>query len=221
MDQTAPTSLRKVRFLDLLLIPLGCLIRLPLLLLALLLSISIFSWVAYTQFNWDVLGMAAPKFRDWAVNPGFTQIVLPSGESWKITYEKNTKSSFSGLIRHVTPIREIGYPLLTHDILVTSGDYADPEIVRTSVSNHRFTWVVQGAESVHGSINLLHAVPQSDEIYHALLALRKGDWVRISGREILSIEHFTRSGDLSSTWKDAGCNSILITQVEILEPPAD
>ncbi len=213
-------SPRKAGLRELLLIPLGCLIRSPLAFLVLIGSIGLFSWIAYTSFNWDVLGLAAPKFRDWEISPGFKVVTLPSGESWEITYEGGANKAFTGLIRHVTPIREIGFPLLTHDILVTSGDYADPEIVRTSVSNHHFTWLADGVEQVAGSIHLLHAVPQNDDIYRTLLDLRKGDWVRISGREILSIEHYNRQSELASTWADAGCNSILVTRVELLEPPA-
>ncbi len=212
---------KKPRARDFLLIPLGCLIRSPLILLILTASLGLFGWIAYTGFNWDVLGLAAPKFQDWEVSANFDQISRPSNESWKITYEGKTNSAFSGLIRHITPIREMGFPLLTHDILVTRGDYANPELVRASVSNHRFAWSANGVDSVSGSINLLHAVPQNEEIYRALLTVRKGDWVRITGREIFSIEHFTRQGDLAGTWVDAGCNSILVTQIEFIEPPAE
>ncbi len=206
---------------DFLLLPLGCLIRSPLILLVLVVTLSLFSWVAYTNFNWDVLSLAAPKFRDWDISSGFTTVTLPSGESWEIAYEGSSTKAFTGLIRHVTPIREIGFPLLTHDILVTNGDFADPEIVQTSVSNHHFSWVAQEVDGLSGKINLLHTVPQNEELYRTLLSLRKGDWVRISGREILSINHYNRRRDLSSTWADAGCNSILVTKVELLEPPAE
>jgi hypothetical protein len=215
------STLSRASFRDFLLVPLGCLIRSPLLLLVLVIAVGLFGWVSYTNFNWDVLGMAAPKFHNWDIAPGFKRVTLPTGEFWEITYEGKTNSAFAGLIRHITPIREVGYPLLTHDILVTSGGYADPEIVRTSVSNHRFSWSAQGVESLSGSINLLHAVPQNEQIYRTLLSLRKGDWVKISGREILSIDHFNTRGTLTSTWTDAGCNSILVMKVEPIEPPVE
>lgn len=221
LEKDERITAQKPRLRDLLLVPLGCLIRSPLILLILVGALGLFSWIAYTSFNWDVLGLAAPKFRDWEVSANFSQITRPSGETWKITYEGNSNREFSGAVRHITPIREIGFPMLTHDILVTRGDYADQEIVRTSVSNHRFTWTAQGVDSLSGSINLLHAVPQTEEIYQALLAVRKGDWVQISGREILSIKHYNKQGDLTSIWADAGCNSIMVTAVAFIEPPAE
>jgi hypothetical protein len=45
--------------------------------------------------------------------------------------------------------------ILTHDILVTSGDYAEPDVVSTSVFCHLFTW--RSSSTVHpsGRINYL------------------------------------------------------------------
>ncbi len=218
-NDTAAQPQQRLRLRDFLFIPLGCLFRSPLLLLLAAVSIGLFSWFVYTNFNWDVLGLAAPEYQNWEVSPGFSMVKNASGTTWKITYEANSSTTFTGLVRHITPIRSFAFPLLTHDILVTRGDYADQDIVSTSVSNHHFSWTARGANSLSGSINLLHTVPENEEIFHILLKVRKGDWIRIVGREILSIESLNNNGDLTATWKDSGCNSILVTKVEIIEPP--
>ena len=58
--------------------------------------------------------------------------------TWTIHYEKKSSSQFKGIVRHTSTIRLSEIPLLTHDILVTSGDFADSDLVTTSVANHHF-----------------------------------------------------------------------------------
>lgn len=106
--------------------------------------------------------------------------------------------------------------MLSHDILVTSGDFDDSSIVRTSVSNHRFYWYSDQQNRPQGSINLLHTVPSTEELYHQLAQIRKGDRVRIKGIEILDINRYDQQGDFRGSWADAGCNTLLVTSVEIL-----
>lgn len=107
--------------------------------------------------------------------------------------------------------------MLSHDILVTSGDFADSSIVRTSVSNHRFSsWYLDQQNRPQGTINLLHTVPSTEEIYQQLTEVRKGDRVRIKGIEILDINRYDQQGEFWGSWADAGCNTLLVTSVEIL-----
>jgi len=106
--------------------------------------------------------------------------------------------------------------MLSHDILITSGDFADAGMVRTSVSNHRFVWYASGTERPAGRINLLHTLPASMEIYDQLQQVRKGQSVTISGWEIQDIQ-LIENGRTITTWKDSGCNSLLVDAV-VIEP---
>ena len=108
--------------------------------------------------------------------------------AWNIQYEKKTNSLFTGSVRHISPIRMSEFSLLTHDILVTTGDYANPDLVRTNVINHHFSWLSLNGENPAGSIHLLQTVPKNETIYQQLLAIRDGDNVSITGWEILRID---------------------------------
>jgi hypothetical protein len=199
---------------QLFLIPLGCLIRSPLLFLGIFL-IGYVLW-GFSTGQITLLWTTIPEFDTWKIDSSFTSVEDSQGESWKIRYESKNTTIFEGLVRHASPINERAFPLLSHDILVTSGDFADSSIVRTSVSNHRFYWYSNQQNRPQGTINLLHTVPSTEEIYHQLAQVRKGDRVRIKGIEILDINRYDQQGDFRGSWADAGCNTLLVTSVEIL-----
>jgi len=106
-------------------------------------------------------------------------------------------------------------PFLTHDILVTSGDFADPSIVQTRVSDHHFQWYSSSKNSPAGTINLIHAVPYNEAIYNQLLEIRSGQKATISGYEILRIDAYRKTGEYLGKWEDSGCNSMVVTSVQI------
>lgn len=199
---------------QLFLIPLGCLIRSPLLFIGIFL-IGYVLW-GFSTGQITLLWTTIPEFDTWKIDSSFTSVEDSQGESWKIRYESKNTTIFEGLVRHSSPINERAFPLLSHDILVTSGDFADSSIVRTSVSNHRFYWYSNQQNRPQGTINLLHTVPSTEEIYHQLAQIRKGDRVRIKGIEILDINRYDQQGDFRGSWADAGCNTLLVTSVEIL-----
>lgn len=105
--------------------------------------------------------------------------------------------------------------MLTHDILVTFGDYADPALVRTSVSNHRFIWSSTTDKRPQGRINLIHAMPINEDILISLFNIKYGDVVTIKGYEIDDISYY-KSEHFEGKWKDAGCNTLLVSEVIIL-----
>lgn len=199
---------------QLFLIPLGCLIRSPLLFMGIFL-IGYLLW-GFSTGQITLLWTTIPEFDTWKIDSSFTTVEDSGGESWKIRYESKNTTIFEGLVRHTSPINERAFPLLSHDILVTSGDFSDPSIVRTSVSNHRFYWYSEQQNRPQGTINLLHTVPSTEEIYQQLAQVRKGDRVRIKGIEILDINRYDQQGEFRGSWADAGCNTLLVTSVEIL-----
>jgi hypothetical protein len=175
----------------------------------LLCGCSIFTPVMLEQHQWGSL----------TIHEGYRSISQEHSDvSWSLTYELATQNTFSGLVRHTSRINENQYPMLTHDILVTSGDYADSSLVRTSVMNHHFTWSSKTSDWPKGSINLLHTMPKNEEMVNALYSIKYGDIVKITGYEIYTINRY-KDGSYRGQWKDSGCNTLLVTAVEILESP--
>ena len=160
-----------------------------------------------------------PNFGAYTINPNFTRISDSSGQSWSIEYEKTFSSQFSGKVRHISPIQIADFPILTHDILVTTQDFADPKKVTTSVTDHHFVWVALTKTPPSGSINLLHTVPKDDAVFRQLSSIKSGDLVTISGWEITRINILQADGSSNRWWQDAGCNTLMVDAVSIETQP--
>jgi hypothetical protein len=191
----------------------------PLVFLLVLAVGAIGVFVVYEEVNIDPFGWWSPDFAALQFNPNRTSVTTQSGARWTISYEKTVDSVFSGLVRHVSPIRMADFPFLTHDVLVTSGEYADSKLVNTSVFNHHFTWTSDLTSQPQGGINLLHVVPATRAIYDQLLNLSSGQQVTIRGVEIQRIDAYRTDGSPFSYWQDDGCNSLLVSSVEIKKSP--
>lgn len=195
--------------------PLGCLLSIsPYVVFSVgLVGLIIFLFIFY-NVNVNPLGFGKLDFSSLHYESQFQKVTI-SNRTWTVSYEGNHLATFRGLIRHVSPIRDSQIPFLTHDILITNGDFSDPDKVKTSVINHRFQWFSPKISNPQGSINLLHTMPKSEESYQALLTLREGMQVSITGREILLIQLRGTDGVPIYMWQDAGCNSIFVTDVRI------
>lgn len=162
------------------------------------------------------LTLEAHRWGSLIIHPGYGYIEHNKGnQNWKISYETTEESTFTGVVRHTSRINERQFPMLTHDILVTFGDYADPSLVRTSVNNHRFIWSATTDKQPAGRINLIHAMPMNEEMLVALYGIKHGDQVTIKGYEIYDIDYYQRDA-YKGKWKDAGCNTLLVSEVIIL-----
>jgi hypothetical protein len=103
------------------------------------LALAVVCGFVYFRVNTDFFGLAALDFDALTISDSYERIST-DGIYWTIDFEGEGTSKYVGSVRHVSPIRENGMRILTHDILVTSGDYADPDVVGVSVFNHRFRW---------------------------------------------------------------------------------
>jgi hypothetical protein len=205
---------RFFNFLDLLI---GLLFKLPTQFYFLFfVFLLIIGGVAYTKLNTDFFGLTSPDFAALTVVNQHGKILDDQGASWEVTYEKTSDTIFQGSVRHVSVNHVNKFPFITHDILVTTGDFADPDLVSTTVANHRFYWQSLNQNYPQGTINLLHIVPENEVIYQQLLKIRSGDSITISGREILRIDAFDAQKKNLGWWKDDGCNTTLVKEV-ILE----
>jgi hypothetical protein len=173
------------------------------------------------QRNWqnisNGLGIEGPlNFDKVMSSKGLHDVVLDDGRAYDISYEASSKRDFSGLVRHVSVIHEPAFAILTFDILVTSGDFANPDLVQTEVTNHHFTWVSKTDSNPMGALNLLHTVPLNEEVNQDLKQIQNGDTVIITGYDIYQIQGYDRKGKYIGYWQDNGCNTTLVTKVEIV-----
>jgi hypothetical protein len=214
-NSSRPRSL----LLDILFFPFGCLIQTPPLILVALVAGALAVFYIFQGGAFISFGSVRPNFRDYQINENYTRVQRSDGAYWTISYEKPNYSVFTGLVRYTTEDRENNFPLLTHDILVTSGDFADPEIVHTDVREHHFTWTSPKNGHPQGTINLLHTIPLNEEIYQQLLQVKDGELVTISGPEVLRMDAYQPDGKLIAWWQDSGCNSMIVTAVQIQPNP--
>jgi hypothetical protein len=214
----SPSQSRPPRLTDLLFAPVGCLLQAssPLVLVVLVVFGLLAGSLIYNNANINLFGIGAPDISSFQISNTFDRVSL--GErNWTFSYEIIGKNSFSGLVRHVSPIRMSQFPFLTHDILITSGDYANPNLVKTSVINHHFTWYSAEKANPAGTINLLHTVPINDEVYRQLMQIQNGQQITVKGTEIYRIDLLKPDGSPDQWWQDSGCNSILVKSVTILD----
>ncbi|MBI9050829.1 MAG: hypothetical protein JEZ00_15520 [Anaerolineaceae bacterium] len=158
-----------------------------------------------------------PQFEELTYATDFTEISALDGRTWQILYENREPSTYDGIVRHTSGWVDASVPFMSHDILMTTRDYADPEITKTMVFQHKFFYRSDHG-GLSGRINLIHALPASLEIYEQLQQIDKWDHVIINGREILMVKIFDAEGKDKGYFKDMGCNTLLITGVTIIEP---
>jgi hypothetical protein len=171
---------------------------------------------AYLYYQTNTISIGGPPVDHWQFSQNLNQVRL-GGVQWNIAYEKAGESTFSGTVRYVVPIRSLSDAIITHDILVVSGDYADGGKVSISVDKHQvaITKLIPSASDPVGQINLLHTVPANAAVYNQLLQVRNGQKVTISGLEIYSIETIANNQG-KGVWTDSVyTNSLLVQKVEI------
>ena len=215
MEPANENTPRRLSFFDILFAPIGCLIQMPLLAVAVLAVFALIGTYLYNTQNTDFWGLASHNLDQFTISEDASQFEGKNQNIWKVTYESKRPSEYTGVIRHISPFRMARFPMLTHDILVTSGDFANPDLVKTSVSNHHFFWRSETSTRPGGKINLIHAMPENQDVYTQLLQLRNGDQVTLVGKEILKIDSIAPDGNNEGWWQDAGCNTLLIQSVQI------
>lgn len=206
-----------VVFARILLLPLRILLRLsPVSLLLAVGALTLAGTGIYYSLNSDFWGLASAPLSELSFSEGYQLVRDRDQWTWHIQYEFDQPTTFNGVVRHVSHWREQAIPFATHDVLVTTGEFASQERVHVNVMFHTFTYRYHEDPHPAGTIHLLHIVPASEGIYRQLLELREWNHVVISGREILRIERFDAQGNYLGAWQDAGCNSILVNSVQII-----
>jgi hypothetical protein len=207
---------KKYSLKEILFLPVGCALQMPFISVIAFLGIFIFcSFFSYKTLNFDPLHLWSRAFPDYSLSSDLSSMKDERGNTWQISYEGIPSSTFIGLVRHISPDEEQMAPMLSYDILVTSGDYAQSDLVHTVVVNHMFTWRTTQGFKPTGKINLLHTVAKDMDTFKKLREIQNGDKVTINGIEIYRIDAFDKSGKYLGYWMDQGCNTLLVTSVDI------
>ena len=205
------------RLIALLLFPLQWLSSLPLScgFIFLLTVVSVGGYL-YFRANTSFFGLVGTDFDKLVISNAYEKIA--SDELyWEVQFEGQGQSKYIGTVRHVSPIRINEFKILTHDILVTTGDFSNPDVVETNVIDHKFFVKSPDTKSPTGTIHLIHAVPANKGIYQQLLLITNRDIVKLTGREIYTVKAYEMDETFLGTWMDIGCNTLLVETVSVLK----
>jgi hypothetical protein len=155
------------------------------------------------------------NFDKMVITDSFQKISLHNGQHFTLSYEPHLNREFIGVVRHTSMDHVTNFPIISFDILITSGDFSNPSLITPFYSNHTFTWFRLTKIHPHGTINLLHTVPINQKVEKKLKRIKEGDTVIVKGWDILRIDSYGRNGMYVGYWQDSGCNTFLVTDVTI------
>jgi len=105
-----------------------------------------------------------------------------------ITYEAlwtEETIRFEGDLRYAGRAYSRELPMVTHDAVLTTGDFSDPKLVKVSpLKKGSGTWRSKSSSkgTPKGTLVALHFIPSDLGIHGQLTRLREGDSVEIEGR---------------------------------------
>ena len=92
------------------------------------------------------------------------------------------QTAYSGDIRHIGRAYYDRMPIFTHDVILTTGEFSDPELVRIDpVKNGQTRW--RAREKPRGTLTMLHPITENSEILAQLESIHLWDQVDFGGRE--------------------------------------
>jgi hypothetical protein len=102
------------------------------------------------------------------------------GQQYTATWTE--PKTFTGTVQWTGTASAHGIPFLTHEVLITTGDYSDPAVVKLEpVVDHETTWRYPAGRTLDGTIYVVHCIPATPAIYDTLETLRVGDTIDIEG----------------------------------------
>jgi hypothetical protein len=103
------------------------------------------------------------------------------GKRYTGTWSDDART-FAGTIQWTGQAAQSAVPLITHEVVVTTGEYSDPKVVQIQpLEDHHTTWKYVANRMAVGTIHIVHCIPSTPEIYDALGALKVGQAVAIEG----------------------------------------
>ena len=101
-----------------------------------------------------------------------------------VSYEADwsyDQSIYSGDIRFVHRADLPGLPIVTHEVIITTGEYSDPEFVSiTPIKNGTMRWSAPSRPET-GSLDVLHFIPINKSVLQSLDEIEEGDVITVYG----------------------------------------
>jgi len=86
-------------------------------------------------------------------------------------------------VRRIDRHYDENHPIITHDFVLTTGDYNDPNIVslkHRGGGNYYFSWKTR--ETPKGSLIVYHLIPASAYVQGQINNIKTGDTIKLSGK---------------------------------------
>ena len=97
--------------------------------------------------------------------------------------EWGKKETKSGYLRYFGRAYDRNVPFMTHDTVLTTGDYSDPDKVYVSEISSGNMFYRPNIRSPEGTLVVLHLFHNSKKVASELSELKQGDTVNFTGRE--------------------------------------
>lgn len=121
--------------------------------------------------------------------------LVAGGETYDVTWDDATE--LAGDARILAAVYNKGLPVITHDLVLTSGDFSDPAKVDiTSRGGGNYVW--RAKEKPEGSALFLHVIPASPAVLEAVQAVATGQAVVLRGRKAKPAQITRRSDQAAS-----------------------
>lgn len=100
------------------------------------------------------------------------------------TAEWGNPQTRSGVVRHVVRAHNRRIPIVLYHLVLTTGDFSDPEIV-TIDHNGGGNYLWRARTQPEGSLIVLHLVPESELAFRTMRSIEIGDRIEVAGRDEL------------------------------------
>ena len=118
-----------------------------------------------------------PSTSDIAKEMGFGEQLSYNGQAFYSDWTDDLKS-ISGHVRRIDRHYDKNIPIITYDLVITSGDFSDPDLVTIKhKGDGNYRWSSEKQPS--GSIVFYHAIPNNIQSQRKLDSLNEGDSVTI------------------------------------------
>lgn len=194
-------------------------------------------WLLDYDYNYspsDHPASASVDFEDIQIENGShgalisksTYVLETQDGYYRFNLERMAKDSFTGRVMVYQDIHDESP--ITRDVLSAKGFWGDPEKVEWAVQNHRFQPTVKSSGGIIDYIQFrlsfvhyplspvrpYHLIPGSRRISEIIDSIKVGDRLTIKGFDVSSFK-VDATNPRAGVWADAGCRTIIVTEIEI------
>ena len=89
---------------------------------------------------------------------------------------------YSGYVRYAGRAKNKYVPFMTNEVILTTGDFADPSLVTIGrVRNHSTFWGAK--KQPKGTLYFVHCIPLNVSLLSELEKIEEGQWIKLIGKQ--------------------------------------